>query len=181
MLWAADEPPQPGKVDAIIVPTTRPVVWLKEAATAAFSLGCPLVTLHSKKWTSAHAATAYLGGSVDLIAIDLPDPARLRLPELETSRVLADTMFEQRSDVSTKRNLAVVLSHMLGWERVVFLDDDIQVPDPADLSRAVGLLDTHTAVGLGIGGFPRQFGRMPRLPRGRRQAGHLHRRWCPGR
>src|SRR5215813_13470026 len=28
------------------------------------------------------------------------------------------------------------------------------MPDPADLSRAASLLDTHTAVGLSIGGFP---------------------------
>ena len=154
LLWQPENSPGPAKVDAIIVPTTRPVRYLREAAAAALYLDCPLVTLHSRKWTSAHAATSYLGGSVDLIAIDLPDPAHLRLPELETSRVLAGTMFEQRSDLSTKRNLALMLSHMLGWDRVVFLDDDIQVPDPGDLSKAAGLLDTHTAVGLGIGGFP---------------------------
>jgi hypothetical protein len=47
-----------------------------------------------------------------------------------------------------------MLSHMLGWERVVFLDDDIRVPDPDDLSKAAGLLDTHAAVGLRVGGFP---------------------------
>ena len=154
LLWTADDSPRLGKVDAIIVPTTRPVVYLQEAANAAVYLDCPLVTLHSRKWTSAHAANAYLGESVDLIAIDIPDPADLRLPALETSRLLAGTVFEQRSDLSTKRNLGLVLSHMLGWERVVFLDDDIRVPDPRDLSKAVSLLDTHAAVGLGIGGFP---------------------------
>ena len=63
-------------------------------------------------------------------------------------------MFERRTDVSTKRNLALMLSHVLRWKRVVFLDDDIRVPNPADLSRAVSLLDSHSAVGLGIGGFP---------------------------
>jgi hypothetical protein len=154
LLWVADGSERPGKVDAIIVPTTRPVVYLREAATAALALGCPLVTLHSRKWTSAHAASAYLGGSVDLIAIDIPDQAQLRLPALETSRLLAGTLFEQRSDLSTKRNLGLLLSHMLGWDRVVFLDDDIRVPNPNDLSKAVGLLDTYAAVGLGIGGFP---------------------------
>jgi hypothetical protein len=154
LLWQPENSPRPGRVDAIVVPTTRPVAYLKDAAAAAFFLGCPLVTLHSRKWTSARAATEHLGRSVDLIAIDLPDPAQLRLPELETSRLLAGTMFEQRSDLSTKRNLALVLSRMFGWERVVFLDDDIRVPYPDDLSEAVGLLDTYTAVGLGIGGFP---------------------------
>jgi hypothetical protein len=43
---------------------------------------------------------------------------------------------------------------MLRWERVVFLDDDIRVPEPDHLSKAAGLLGPHVAVGLGIDGFP---------------------------
>ena len=154
LIWSADESTPLVKVDAIFVPTARPVAYLKEAAAAALSLGCPLVTLHSRKWTNAFAAAAYLDPEVDLIAIDVPDPAQLRLPELKTSRLLAGTIFERRTDLSTKRNLALVLSHKLRWKRIIFLDDDIRVPDPLDLSRAAGLLDAHTAVGLGIDGFP---------------------------
>ncbi|HET7247048.1 MAG TPA: hypothetical protein VFJ07_19660 [Streptosporangiaceae bacterium] len=154
LLWQADETTPLARVDAIIVPTSRPLKDLKEAAHAARFLGCPLVTLHSPGRTSASEADAYFDRSVDLVAIDVPEPAQLRLPVLETSRLLAGTIFERRTDVSTKRNLALVLSHMLRWRHVVFLDDDIRVPDPADLSRAVSLLGTHTAVGLRIGGFP---------------------------
>jgi hypothetical protein len=155
LIWPADSSPTPqARVDAIIVPTARPVPYLNEAARVAVSLGCPLVTLHSKKWTSAEAAVGYLPESVDLIAVDVPEPAHLRLPELETSRLLERTIFRRQIDLSAKRNLALVLSHMLGWERVVFLDDDIRVPDPGDVSRAAGLLNIHTAVGLGIDGFP---------------------------
>jgi hypothetical protein len=154
LLWQADEATPLARVDAIIVPTARPLHYLDEAARAARSLGCPLVTLHSPGRTSASQADDYFGRSLDLIAIDVPGPAHLRLPVLETSRLLADTIFERRTDVSTKRNLGLLLSHMLRWRRVVFLDDDMRVPDPADLSRAVSLLDTHTAVGLRIGGFP---------------------------
>lgn len=154
LLWQADEATPHAKVDAIIVPTVRPLKFLEDAAEAARYLGCPLVTLHSRGRTSASQADAYFDRSLDLIAIDVPESAQLRLPMLETSRLLAGTIFERRTDVSTKRNLALVLSHMLRWRRVVFLDDDICVPDPADLSRAASLLDTHTAVGLTIGGFP---------------------------
>jgi hypothetical protein len=154
LVWPADESVPRAKVDAIIVPTTRRVASLKEAARAALRLGCPLVTLHSGKWTCARDAIRYVDPRVDLIAIDVPQPSQLRLPEMETSRLLAGTVFEQRSDLSAKRNLGLMLSHILGWERVVFLDDDIRVPDPDDLSRAAGLLDTHAAVGLRIGGFP---------------------------
>jgi len=154
LLWQADEATPLARVDAVIVPTFRPLEYLKEAARAARLLGCPLVTLHSPGRPSASQADDYFDWSLDLIAIDVPEPAHLRLPVLDTSRLLAGTIFERRTDVSTKRNLALMLSHMLRWRRVVFLDDDIRVPDPADLSRAAGLLDTHTAVGLGIGGFP---------------------------
>lgn len=154
LLWVAEESTPQAKVDALIVPTVRPPEYLEDAARAARFLGCPLVTLHSPGRTSASQADARFGRSLDLIAIDVPDSAQLRLPTLETSRLLAGSIFERLTDVSTKRNLALLLSHMLRWKRVVFLDDDIRVPDPADLSRAVSLLDTHTAVGLRIGGFP---------------------------
>lgn len=154
LIWPIDESVPLASVDAIFVPTTRPVAYLTEAARAALHLGCPLVTLHSRKWTSARAADRSLDWSVDLIAIDVPEQAHLRLPEMETSRLLAGTIFEQRTDLSAKRNLALMLSHMLGWKRVVFLDDDIRVPKPDDLRKAAGLLNTHAAVGLRIGGFP---------------------------
>jgi hypothetical protein len=155
LIWPADESARRAKVDAIIVPTVRPLPWLDEAARAAYSLGCSLVTLHSPGRTRASAAAFRLDWwSLNLIAIDVPKSASLLLPKLGTSELLAGTIFERRTDVSTKRNLALVLSHMLRWRRVVFLDDDIRVPDPADLSKAASLLDTHTAVGLGIGGFP---------------------------
>jgi hypothetical protein len=154
LLWTAEDSTPQAKVDAIVVPTVRPLACLEEAARAARLLSCPLVTLHSPSGPSASQADAYFDWSLDLIAIDVPEPTQLRLPALETSRLLAGSIFERRTDVSTKRNLALLLSHMLRWKRVVFLDDDIRVPDPADLKRAAALLDTHSAVGLTIGGFP---------------------------
>src|SRR5205809_106620 len=102
LIWPVDEQAPPVKVDAIFVPTARRVAYLKEAAGAARSLGCPLVTLHSQRWTSARAAIAALDPAVDLIAIDVPEVTRLTLPELETSRLLAGTIFERRTDLSTK-------------------------------------------------------------------------------
>src|SRR5690242_13059569 len=111
LIWSVDDSTPQVKVDAIIVPTVRPVAYLEEAAAAALSLGCPLVTLHSRGQTSASRADAYLDHEIDLIAIDVPEFAQLRLPELETSRLLVGSMFERHTDLSTKRNLALVLSH----------------------------------------------------------------------
>jgi len=53
LLWTPDSS-QPGKIDAIMVPTVRPPVYLAMAAKLARHLGCPLVTLHSAGGPVAH-------------------------------------------------------------------------------------------------------------------------------
>jgi hypothetical protein len=116
-------------------------------------LGCPLVTLHSGKWTSASAAVSNRGLSLRHIAIDVPDQADLQLIDFETTRLMTG-VHACRKDTSSKRNLGLLLAHMLGWGRIVFLDDDISVSDPGDLQDAAGLLSFYNAVGLSIGGFP---------------------------
>lgn len=156
LLWSGDEV-QPRPIDAIIVPTARPPAYLTAAAGLASALGCRLVTLHSKQWTSADAAMERLANHpCELIAINVADPSRLRLPRWETSRLLADLRYPRllpRTDLSAKRNLGLVLARMLGWSRVMFLDDDITQLDPYDVGQASGLLSTHNAVGLHICGF----------------------------
>jgi hypothetical protein len=62
LIWQADEAPPRPKVDAIIVPTARPLHYLEEAARSARFLSCPLVTLHSPGRTRASEADAYFGG-----------------------------------------------------------------------------------------------------------------------
>src|ERR1022692_349938 len=157
LLWVSGSSlpwPARGQVDAIIVPTVRPLAYLAHAAQLAAQLACPLVTLHSGKWTSAREAARRVPSEVSLIAIDMPGPAGLQMMDFETTRLTAGSVFARRTDTSAKRNLGLMLSHMVGWKRIIFLDDDILVPDPADLSHAVGLLDIYNAVGLSIGGFP---------------------------
>jgi hypothetical protein len=141
-------------VDAVVVPTFRRPTYLAEAADLARTLNCFLVTLHSGPWTTAAKAADRLPADVNLIAIDVPAPAQLNLPYWETSRMLARTLFARRTDLSTKRNLALMLSHMTGWSRILFVDDDITGLEPDDVRKASGLLDTYNAVGLRIGGFP---------------------------
>jgi hypothetical protein len=151
---AAGTPLTPEKIDAIFVPTFRSPAYLTKAARLSVALACPLVTLHSGKWTSAAEAVRRLPPDVDLIAIDVPDRALLRLPAWATSDLLDGTVFARKTDLSTKRNLALVLSRLVGWDRILFLDDDITQLDPADMRRASGLLSEKNAVGLHVTGFP---------------------------
>jgi len=155
LLWSpVDVTPESVGVDAIVVPTARRPAYLTGVAELARTLGCPLITLHSGKWTSADAAWRYLQDSANLIAIDVPEPSRLRLPDWNTSRLLGKTIFRSKSDLSTKRNLALMLGHMVGWSRILFIDDDITGLKADDVRKASGLLSLYSAVGLRIGGFP---------------------------
>ncbi len=147
------EPPDlrfPVDVDAIIVPTARHVATLEPAIALASKLNCTLVTLCSK-WSGVHdVAAAVKDRGVKLIAIDVrkfPDGV---IPTFETCQILAGTKFERRTDTSLKRNFGLLLARLIGWQRIVFLDDDIEVPEPMDLREAVGLTDSYAGVGLTI-------------------------------
>jgi hypothetical protein len=154
LLWRP-ECTSPGKIDAIIVPTVRHPVRLETAKRLSAELGCTLLSLHSGKWTSASAASAQAQVMPPRhIAIDVPDLSVLRLPDFETTRLTTGTLFGRRKDTSAKRNLALMLAYMLDWQRIAFLDDDIEVSESRDLKNAAGLLDTYNAVGLSIGGYP---------------------------
>lgn len=91
---------------------------------------------------------------VELIAIDMEQVPSGLLPHFETSSLLAGTRFDRRADTSSKRNLGILIARMIGWQRLVFLDDDIVVPDPADLRKAAALTDRYACVGLSVDGYP---------------------------
>jgi hypothetical protein len=142
-------------VDAIIVPSARREAALTEAGRLAEQLGCAVLVLCSKHSDAAKAAGRLSQrAGFEIIAVDFPETGIARLPALETSTILGETKLKRRTDTSAKRNLGLVLARVLGWKRVVFLDDDIEVPDATDLERAVALLDSRDGVGLQIGGFP---------------------------
>ncbi|GAA0410532.1 hypothetical protein Acor_14240 [Acrocarpospora corrugata] len=151
-----DEPPTgpPAPVHAIVVPTIRHPRWLKHAARLAGYLGCPLVSLHSRNWSSAAQAERVVPPEVDLIAIDIGDVGQLNLPAFATDALLRGTIFDRVTDLSAKRNVGLALARMTGWERIVFLDDDIEVGALHEVSRAAALLDIYDVVGMRIGGYP---------------------------
>ncbi|WP_327103771.1 GNAT family N-acetyltransferase [Nonomuraea glycinis] len=146
--------PASGRVDAIIVPTVRPPAYLQEAAHLAAQLNCRLVVVCSGRWTSASQVLRAFGGhGTELVAVDLPRHRWSPVP-LKTSRLLRGSPLDRRADTAAKRNLGLVLARLAGWDRVIFLDDDIAVPDPDDLRRAAWLLGDYDRVALSMAGFP---------------------------
>lgn len=139
-------------IDAIVVPTARPVAYLRHVVDLARRASCPLLLLCSKK-TSAAKAFQYWGegSSLRLIAVDLPPTYNHPLLDFTTS---ASPQAQFARDTALKRNIGLLVARMAGWERIIFLDDDITVEDRSDLRRAAALLDDFDTVGLSLTGYP---------------------------
>ncbi|MET9227831.1 hypothetical protein [Lentzea sp. NPDC003310] len=154
LLYSAPRDSPQDEVDAMIVPSVRHPHALKHAVELAFQLKCVLVVLCSKH-SSARAIARWVAEvDVPLIAIDTGRRTERLLLRFRTCDLLEKTRFRRFADTSHKRNLGLAVARMAGWERIVFLDDDIEVPDPADLRRAAALTDRFGAAGLNLHGYP---------------------------
>jgi hypothetical protein len=147
-------PPQAARIDAIIVPTGRPTAYLTAAMTLARHHGCTLVVLCSLRSSAPAAKRMASAFGVEIIAVDMDKVSPGLMPRFATTDLLRRTRFESRTDTGTKRSFGLLLGWMSGWERIVFLDDDIRIPAPADLTAAVGALGRFASVGLTIEGYP---------------------------
>jgi hypothetical protein len=143
----------PARVDAVLVPAARPVQWLREAMKLTKELGTGLLVLCSKRLTAADAANLADELDVPAVAVDV-GRNRGGLPAFTTTRLLEQRDFVRQSDTSAKRNLALYMARLAGWERVLFVDDDITDIDPVDARAAAGLLDDFEVVGLNNIGAP---------------------------
>ncbi|MEV6445223.1 hypothetical protein [Amycolatopsis sp. NPDC051716] len=68
--------------------------------------------------------------------------------------MLRHSRYKRKVDTSLKRNLGLSIAALAGWRRILFLDDDIDLPDLEDLSVAAGALAEHAVVGLENDGMP---------------------------
>lgn len=141
-------------VDGIVVPTFRSPEYLRNAVATAAALDCALVVLCSKQASVRRTVELATAAGIELIAVDVDRLNPGPLPVFRTTALLRGTRFRRPTDTSLKRNLGLLLARSLGWERLVFLDDDIRVPRPDDLRDAVKLLESHASVGLSVAGYP---------------------------
>ena len=141
-------------IDAIVVPTARSTDNLQAVADLARATNCLLVVLCSID--SQKSAVADLVSRVPrlrALAIDLPAAYQHRLLRFSTSGHPQAGRAEH-VDLSTKRNLGLLLARLLGWRQVLFVDDDIGGLDLRLLLRASAMLDRYRAVGFRITDFP---------------------------
>lgn len=148
-----------GSFDAIIVPASRPAANLDHAVTLARALKCYLVVLCSLN-ARADEVNELLDSRdfTDAIVVDLPEDYTLPKLDLLTSRPtslgLPDSCVNPNGDLSTKRNIGLLLARMVGWKRIFFLDDDIRDLDAADLREVATMLGPYWAVGMRAVNYP---------------------------
>jgi len=141
-------------MDAIIVPTGRPAAYLRQAIAVAKERDVFLLLLCSLRSTASSASLEAKRAGVRALAIDIDLVHPEVVPEFATDKILRFTRFRRQTDTSFKRNLGLLIAVLAGWKRVLFLDDDIELPNPADLTTAAGLLDEYPVVGLANAGMP---------------------------
>ncbi|MGV9301087.1 hypothetical protein [Amycolatopsis sp. NPDC003676] len=151
---AAEDAPQ-AQLDAIVVPNGRPAAYLKDAFRAAREVDATVLLLCSKSARATDAVLAAKRAGARVRAIDTDEVAGLgTVPAFATSKLLQAKRLARRTDTSFKRNLGVLVADLAGWQRILFLDDDIHLSQPGDLRAAAGLLDEYAAVGLANTGMP---------------------------
>jgi hypothetical protein len=120
-----------GTLGGIVVPTSRGFSHTKDGlrgiARIAVQHGCPMVCLQSH---DAHAADCIeglkdmLGDTLELLIVDMNEVHASWTPQLES----ADdelTKPHRASNLAWKRTLGQMLAVRLGWEFILFIDDDI--------------------------------------------------------
>jgi hypothetical protein len=133
-------------IDVIVVPAWRPVSGLTPAIELARSTGIRVVVLCSGNASAASAV------GVSGMAIDLPRGYTHPLLDFTSTTHFAveDARF---TDVRTKRNVALLLARLNGWQRLLFLDDD-HVLRPDQVASAGDALRSHRIAAFRADEFP---------------------------
>ena len=146
-------------LDAIVVPASRPANNLEQAITLARAMGCTLLILCSHRVQPADVRQLLRRRSFDdAIVVNLPDNYRHELLEFSALDSVKDRLPDACSlyatDLSTKRNVGLLLARMLGWQRIFFLDDDIRDVRDADLQQTISTLGPFPVAGMRVSDFP---------------------------
>lgn len=141
-------------LDAIVVPAARASLP-QHIITLSAALSVPLVVLCSRqaqvdRVTERVAATF---GARALI-IDVPKGYPTQWSPLTSGQDFLDVSAGRSSDLSIKRNLGLRLARLLGWKKILFVDDDIFQLRAQHIHRMAAQLDRHPVAAMASREFP---------------------------
>jgi hypothetical protein len=144
------------RLDAVIVPASRPASFLEPAIALAAALGVFLVVLCSKQTKVEQVArrVARTPGARSLIVPIPPCWKHSKFPTRTSSEDFQKANASRISDLSAKRNLGLLLARLRGWNKVAFVDDDITLSRTDNITRLAGQLEKHQVAGMRVLRFP---------------------------
>jgi hypothetical protein len=145
-----------GRLDAVIVPASRPACFLEPAINLTASLGVPLVVLCSRQTRVEQVAkrVARTPGAKCLIISITDGWTHSRFPSRTSDLEFDAAKAGRQSDLSLKRNLGLVLARLHGWNKIAFVDDDITLSRTDSIARLAGQLEAHQAAGMLVEKYP---------------------------
>jgi hypothetical protein len=147
---------RPGRLDAIIVPASRPASCLQPAINLAARLGVLLVVLCSKQ-TRADQVVERVSTSPGARALVVEIPENWDHPKFPTqtsSQAFGRANANRASDLSAKRNIGLLLARLHGWNKIVFVDDDVTLSRTDNVTRLAGQLDRYQVAGMIVRDYP---------------------------
>ena len=144
-----------GRLDAIIVPASRPASFLQPAIELAAWLGVLLVVLCSKQTRAEHVAERVSSSpGARALIVDLPKDGVTRVSYSNIQPVFREANADRESDLSAKRNIGLLLARLHGWNKIVFVDDDMTLSRTDNIARLAGQLEEHQVAGMVVRDFP---------------------------
>jgi hypothetical protein len=146
-------------LDAVVVPASRPARNLEQAITLARATNSTLLVLCSRQVEPSEVHQLLSERAFNnAFVIDLPDTYHHELLNFRALASIKDDLPAACSyyvtDLSTKRNVGLILARMLGWQRIFFLDDDIRDINPADVRSTVSMLGSYPIAGMRVTDYP---------------------------
>ncbi len=147
---------RPSRLDAIVVPASRPASHVARLIDLSARLGTLLVVLCSLQ-TRVDRVAARVAETPGARALLVEIPRNFRIPDMP-SRTAAPTFTKasggRTSDLSTKRNLGLLLARLNGWAKIAFLDDDITLSHVSAYERLARQLDQSQIAGMVCRDYP---------------------------
>lgn len=137
------------RFDAILVPTYRPVTRLRSCIGLARRTGIPLIVVCSRAVSQKEVIERAARANVEAFAFDLPpgNPLGIDFATSEDEELSAASPGWNR-DLSMKRNIGLILARLLGWTRLMFLDDDIYGVTHHNVAALAAALEDHSVSAL---------------------------------
>jgi hypothetical protein len=146
--------------DAIVMPTHRPVeglptddpvAGLRSCIVLAQQANTPLIVMCSKGASKRDVYRLTEDAKVKVFAFDLDDrsrdPLRIGFHTTHDAELSAASPGWNR-DLSAKRNIGLVLARLLGWSKLMFLDDDIYGVKHHHVAALAAALEDHNVSAL---------------------------------